>query len=430
MRGQGLILPNAYPELDSTDLVTLQTSSITLNTFLEGIQMPAPPPAAGNTNASMLCMLNTLYFILISQMDPEVEPILLELYGTLQPEEIDLIIKVFYKLVFAIRKNLRRVPNPIENWGDTIDAITLRLQDPIQRLFTHEVRVISVFETFIGDPDFFKKDYSDGDLVRKEDKHNPTLMTYMFFLAVLAGTLHTPENQRILNEFGCSVAGPLGDIIPPPPPNPDTFTLTLVSEPAGQGTLTGAEDVDDGTAQQISWDANGTPYTFDHWEPRESVENPGAAQTNTQPITEDTRITAHLTESAPPPPPPPPPPQPVTTEELCARYKELFLRKDGEPQHEARFFDRQNAFKARFTPEQFDLIKKKCHTIQQGLTQGWRPEVLRPQAVPTGTSSSAIGSSARAGIPAQPFPPGLRAISRRGDRRTAGGNMTRKRRTH
>lgn len=418
MRGQGLILPNAYPELDSTDLVTLQTSSITLNTFLEGTQMPAPP-AAGNTNASMLCMLNTLYFILISQMDPAVEPILLELYGTLQAEEIDLIIKVFYKLVFSIRKNLRRVPNPIENWGDTIDAITLRLQVPIQRLFAYEGGVISVFETFIGDPDFFKKDYSNGDQVRKEDKHNSTLMTYMFFLAVVAGTLHTPENQRILNEFGCSVADP--------PPNPDTFTLTLVSEPAGQGTLTGAENVDNGTAKPISWDANGTPYTFDHWEPRESVENPGAAQTNTQPITEDTTIIAHLTESAPPPPPPP-----VSTEELCARYKELFLRKDGSQQREQRFWNDQKLFKAQFTPEQFALIEKRCHPLQQGhLARAHGPEVLRPQAFAQGTSASAIGSSAKAGISAQAVPRGLGAITRRGGRRHRKARYhTYKRRTH
>ncbi len=416
MEGQGLITPGAYPALDRGTLNTLHDSTITLNTFLGAIQMPAPPAAAANTNASILCMLNTLYFIIISQMDPAVEPILLELYGALQPGEIDLIIKVFYKLVFAIRKNLPRVPNPIENWGDTIGTITLRLQGLIQTLFAHEDRVISVFETFIGDPDFFKKDYSDGDKVIKENKHNSTLMTYIFFLAVLAGTLHTDENQRILNEFGCSVAGP--------PPEPDTFTLTLVSEPVDQGTLTGSGDVDDGTAQQISWDANGTPYTFDHWEPGESVDNPGAAQTNTKPITEDTTITAHLTESPPPPPPtPPPPPVPVTIEQLCAKYKQLFYRFNGEPQREPRFLDEQEAFKAQFTPVEFAFIEKQCHPVEKQYARAQKPEFLGLQGFLKGPTSSNYGSSAPAYIPRP-------SRQSRGGRRHRSGNVTRKRRTH
>jgi len=394
--------------------------------------MPPAPPAAGNTNASMLCMLNTLYFILISQMDPAVEPILLELYGTLQPGEIDFIIKVFYKLVFAIRKNLRRVPNPIENWGDTIDVITLRLQGPIQRLFTHEDRVISVFETFIGDPDFFKKDYSDGDQVLKEDKHNATLMTYMFFLAVLAGTLHTPENQRILNEFGCSVVGPLDDVVPPPPPPPPppaSHTLTLETRPPGIGILTGQGPVNDGTYKPISWEPGNSGYRFEKWDPRYSVIDAENKDTRALPITADKTITAILNEPAPP--------APVTTEQLCAEYNKLFYRFDGEPQHEARFFDKQNAFKARFTPEQFDLIKKRCHIVQQKQAQAHGPEFLGPQALLTGTSASAIGSKTPAFIPlqpirraAQPVPGGLGAITRKGGRRHRSGNVTRKRRAH
>ena len=432
MRGQGLILPGEYPALDNGTLETLHDSTTTLNTFLEGVQMPAPPAAAGNTNASMLCMLNTLYFILISQMDPAVEPSLLELYRALQPGEIDLIIKVFYKLVFAIKKNLRRVPNPIENWGDTIDEITLRLQDPIIRLSAHEDRVISVFETFINDPDFFKKDYSDGDQVIKEDKHNSTLMTYMFFLAVLAGTLHTPENQRILNEFGCSVAGPLEDVVPPPPPPPPpaSHTLTLVTNPENTGRVEGASNnLDDGATPEISWNADGTPYTFNHWEG--PVENPDIAQTTTQPITENTTIIAHLAESAPPPPPPPPPPPvPVTTEQLCKIYKELFYRVGGEPQHEPRFLDRQEAFRAQFSPEQFALIERMCHPVEKQYARARGPEVLRPQALLTGTSAAAIGSKAPAYIPEQPVPRGLGAITRRGGRRHRSGNVTRKRRAH
>jgi hypothetical protein len=386
--------------------------------------MPDPPAAAGNTNASMLCMLNTLYFILISQMDPAVEPILLELYGTLQPEEIDLIIKVFYKVVFAIRKNLRRVPNPIENWGDTIDAITLRLQGPIQRLFAHEATVISVFETFIGDPDFFKKDYSDGDQVIKEDKHNSTLMTYMFFLAVLAGTLHTDENQRILNEFGCAVVGPLDDVVPPPPPPPPpaSHTLTLETRPAGIGILTGQGPVNEKTYKPISWEPGNSGYSFEKWDPRYSVIDAENKDTRALPITEDKTITAILNEPAPP--------APVTTEQLCSEYNKLFYRFDGEPQHEARFFDKQKAFEARFTPEQFDLIKKRCHIVQQEQARAHGPEVLRPQAFAQGTSASAIGSRAKAGISAQPVPRGLGAITRKGGRRTAGGNVTRKRRVH
>ena len=425
MRGQGLILPGEYPALDNGTLETLHDSTTTLNTFLEGVQMPAPPAAAGNTNASMLCMLNTLYFILISQMDPAVEPILLELYGMLQPGEIDLIIKVFYKLVFAIKKNLRRIPNPIENWGDTIDEITLRHQNPILRLSGHEGAVISVFETFIGDPDFFKKDYSDGDQVIKEDKHNSTLMTYMFFLAVVAGTLHTPENQRILNEFGCSVAGPLEDVVPPPPPPPPppaSHTLTLETQPPGIGILTGQGPVNDGMYTQISWEPDNSGYSFKKWDPRYSVIDAENKDTRTLPITENKTITAILNEPAPPPP--------VTTEQLCATYKELFYRVGGEPQHEPRFLDRQEAFRAQFSPEQFALIERMCHPVEKQYTRAHGPEVLRPQAFPSGTSASAIGSSAKAGISAQPVPRGLGAITRRGGRRHASGNVTRKRRAH
>jgi hypothetical protein len=255
-----------------------------------------------------------------------------------------MIIKVFFKVVFAIRKNLRRVPNPIENWADTIDTIRLRLQGPIQTLFTHEDRVISVFETFIGDPDFFKKDYSDGDKVIKEDKHNATLITYMFFLAVVAGTLHTDENQRILNEFGCSVAEPLDDVVPPPP----------------------------------------VPPLF----------NP---------------------------------------KDHCDEYRKIFFRTDGKPHGGKEFERKQRIFRDQFSDEQFEQIENACPFIPEGSQQnprGLRPEVLRPQAFAQGTSASAIGSRAKAGISAQPVPRGLGAITRRGGRRTAGGNVTRKRRTH
>jgi hypothetical protein len=434
MRGQGLILPGEYPALDNGTLETLRDSSTMLNTFLEGVQMPAPPAAAGNTNASMLCMLNTLYFILISQMDPAVEPILLELYGTLQPGEIDLIIKVFFKLVFAIRKNLRRVPNPIENWGDTIDTITLRLQAPIQRLFTHEATVISVFETFIGDPAFFKKDYSDGNQVIKEDKHNSTLMTYMFFLAVVAGTLHTPENQRILNEFGCSVVGPLDDVVPPPPP-PASHTLTLETRPRGIGILTGQGPVNDGTYKPISWEPGNSGYSFEKWDPRYSVIDAENKHTRALPITEDKTITAILNE-----------PAPFNPKDHCDEYRKIFFRTDGTPHIGIEYERQQKFFRERFSDEEFEKIKRACQFIPQGSQQQVRsqgPEhLVHPQAILTGTSASAIGSKIPADIPRQtppqiqsplprPSPPsGLRAITRTGGRRHPSGNVTRKRRTH
>jgi hypothetical protein len=173
---------------------------------------------------------------------------------------------------------------------------------------------------------------------------------------------------------------------------------------------------------QISWEPDNSGYSFEKWDPRYSVIDAENKDTRALPITEDKTITAILNEPAPP--------APVTTEQLCAEYNKLFYRFDGEPQHEARFIDKQKAFEARFTPEQFNLIKKRCHIVQQEQARAHGPEVLRPQAFAQGTSASAIGSRAKAGISAQPVPRGLGAITRRGGRRTAGGNVTRKRRAH
>ena len=301
------ILPSAYPGLDSSSVDTLRISNNTLQRFLEGIQIrpvpppPPPPPAAANRNGSMLCMLNTLYFILISQMDEAVEPILLQIYNQLQPDHVDLVVKVFYRLVLAIRRNLRNFPNPINGSFEAIGNILERVNGRLAELFpAHQERIISVLETFIGDDTFFKKNYSTGLQVISEEKDGINLSIYTLFLAILAGTLHA--NEGVLREFGCLVEGDLGEVVPPPVIPRYTLTLRINQDGEGIGTLTGDGPVNNGESKEISWTANGNGYTFDHWEPRDSVVDSRAAETNTRAIREDTTITAHLNEVQPPPP--------------------------------------------------------------------------------------------------------------------------------
>ena len=296
MRANGFILPSAYPELDSTNLDTLRTSGQNLVTFLEGIQIrpvPPPPPAAANRNGSMLCMLNTLYFILISQMDPAVELILIDMYTRLNPDEIELIVKVFYKIVFAIRNNLEQLEDQPVGWEDIYRRILDRMVSNgiVERIRVNIEEILSVGENFMNNPKFFTYHYHQGRIREiRDNKQTSTVIIYLLFLAILGGTLHTPENQEALRELGCMGA----DNLEPLP----IVTLTLRTQPAGRGILTDNRNVAAGTRVQISWENNdGETDEFNHWEG--PVENPRDATTRTLPIRANTEIIAHL--NGPPP---------------------------------------------------------------------------------------------------------------------------------
>ena len=296
MRANGFILPSAYPELDSTNLDTLRTSGQNLVTFLETFEIqpdPPPPPAAANRNGSMLCMLNTLYFILISQMDPVVELILSDMYTSLNADEIELIVKVFYKIVFAIRNNLEQLVDPPLGWEDIVRRIIVGMVGNriLRRIGAFREGILSVGENFMNNPNFFTYDYyQNRNREIRENKQTSTVLIYLLFLAILGGTLYTPENQEALRGLGC-----MGEdnLVPLP-----TVTLTLRTQPAGRGTLTDNRNVAAGTRVQISWENNdGERDEFNHWEG--PVENPRDATTRTLPIRANTEIIAHL--NGPPP---------------------------------------------------------------------------------------------------------------------------------
>ena len=189
----------------------------------------------------------------------------------------------------------------------------------------------------------------------------------------------------------------------PPPPPSETHTLTLVTHPAGQGTLTPSSNVPSGTRVPISWvQGDNQRYIFRHW--KGPVDNTGVNITTTKPITGPTKITAYLTFNA---------------QAFCDEYRRIFFKDTGAPQTSRESDREKRAFKNRFQLEEFRLIEAYCPFVFVRRPRAPTPTVQRPQDHPTGLTSQMHGLSGA--IPNQ--------LRRRGTTRR-GGRRHRKARHH
>lgn len=226
LQTEGLIVDGEYPIFNKGDMVQYKGSIDSLKGFLEGLHMPAiVAPQDKGPDAAMLCMLNTLYFILISQLNPAIPAILLEIYAKIPQKEIQPLLKYFFSLVIGIRNNQQQ----LEGIGNTekvaFATILHEVMREIAKLTRYTIELLLVFENFTGNADFFKFDYSTGPQKKNPDKQGQTALIYKLFLAILAGTLNDPVNQAVMNTAGCplTIANDSVVVPPPPPPPPPQF---------------------------------------------------------------------------------------------------------------------------------------------------------------------------------------------------------------
>ena len=224
LQTEGLVVEGEYPIFNKGDMVQYKGSIDSLKGFLEGLHMPAiVAPQDKGPDAAMLCMLNTLYFILISQLNPAIPAILLEIYAKIPQKEIQPLLKYFFSLVIGIRNNQQQ----LEGIGNTekvaFATILHEVMREIAKLTRYTIELLLVFENFTGNADFFKFDYSTGPQKKNPDKQGQTALIYKLFLAILAGTLNDPVNQATMNAAGCPLTianDPVLPLPPPPPPPP------------------------------------------------------------------------------------------------------------------------------------------------------------------------------------------------------------------
>ena len=223
------------------------------------------------------------------------------------------------------------------------------------------------------------------------------------------------SDQTVTNPIteNITITAHLNEPLPPPPPPPpppsETHTLTLVTHPAGQGTLTPSSNVPSGTRVQISWVQGDNPrYIFRHW--KGPVDNTGVNITTTKPITGPTKITAYLTFNA---------------QAFCDEYRRIFFKDNGARQNSRESAREKAAFKNRFQLEEFRLIEASCQFVRR--PRAPTPTVQRPQDHPTGLTSQMHGLSGA--IPRQPR--AQVGTTRRGGRRhRKARHHTYKRRAH
>ena len=221
------VVEGEYPIFNKGDMVQYKGSIDSLKGFLEGLHMPAVvPPQDKGPDAAMLCMLNTLYFILVSQLNPAIPAILLEIYAKIPQKEIQPLLKYFFSLVIGIRNNQQQ----LEGIGNTekvaFGTVLHEVLREIGKLTRYTIELLLVFENFTGNADFFKFDYSTGPQKKNPDKQGQTALIYKLFLAILAGTLNDPVNQAVMNTAGCPLTIANDSVVLPPPPpqfNPMSF---------------------------------------------------------------------------------------------------------------------------------------------------------------------------------------------------------------
>ena len=227
LQTEGLVVEGEYPIFNKGDMVQYKGSIDSLKGFLEGLHMPAVvPPQDKGPDAAMLCMLNTLYFILVSQLNPAIPAILLEIYAKIPQKEIQPLLKYFFSLVIGIRNNQQQ----LEGIGNTekvaFGTVLHEVLREIGKLTRYTIELLLVFENFTGNADFFKFDYSTGPQKKNPDKQGQTALIYKLFLAILAGTLNDPVNQAVMNTAGCPLTIANDSVVLPPPPpqfNPMSF---------------------------------------------------------------------------------------------------------------------------------------------------------------------------------------------------------------
>ena len=224
LQTEGLVVEGEYPIFNKGDMVQYKGSIDSLKGFLEGLHMPAVvPPQDKGPDAAMLCMLNTLYFILVSQLNPAIPAILLEIYAKIPQKEIQPLLKYFFSLVIGIRNNQQQ----LEGIGNTekvaFGTVLHEVLREIGKLTRYTIELLLVFENFTGNADFFKFDYSTGPQKKNPDKQGQTALIYKLFLAILAGTLNDPVNQAVMNTAGCPLTIANDSVVLPPPPPPPQF---------------------------------------------------------------------------------------------------------------------------------------------------------------------------------------------------------------
>lgn len=267
LQTEGLVVEGEYPIFNKGDMVQYKGSIDSLKGFLEGLHMPAiVAPQDKGPDAAMLCMLNTLYFILVSQLNPEIPAILLEIYAKIPQKEIQPLLKYFFSLVIGIRNNQPQLEG-IGNIEKVAFATILHeVMREIAKLTRYTIELLLVFENFTGNADFFKFDYSTGPQKKNPDKQGQTALIYKLFLAILAGTLNDPVNQAVMNTAGCplTIANDSVVVPPPPPPQPQFNPMSFCDEYRkiyyrSDGQLHGGEEF---RRKQAAFRARFTPEQF------------------------------------------------------------------------------------------------------------------------------------------------------------------------
>ena len=196
-----------FPQLTDGNLDAREDVGTRLTTFLSELQLrpvpPPPPPAAAEPDVNALCMLNTLYFILISQLPPDVPALLDTMAAAIRPNLINSILSVFFNIVIHIRNGTALTITPEQR--NHIRIALLDTNGPAIALLPHIGTIKTVFKTFARNPDFFKYKL-DGTRGAEEDGEFTKVV--VLFLSLLR--IKLVQHRDLLARNGC----PLTDANP------------------------------------------------------------------------------------------------------------------------------------------------------------------------------------------------------------------------
>jgi hypothetical protein len=192
-------VPPAFPQLTDGNLDAREDAGPRLTTFLSELRLkPVPPAPAAEPDVNALCMLNTLYFILMSQLPSSVPALLDGMAAAIRPDLINSILSVFFNMVIHIRNRTDLILTAEQR--NHIRISLLETNGPAISLLPHIGTIKTVFKTFARNPDFFKYKL-DGTRGAEEDGEFTKVV--VLFLSLLRSKL--VQNQALLARSGCPI---------------------------------------------------------------------------------------------------------------------------------------------------------------------------------------------------------------------------------
>jgi len=190
------------PELHIDNLVNINN---TKTDFLDTLKIKK------NLSATLLCTLNTVYFMFMGQMPKELPQVLSSVIEELNKPEyvefIPLFTKYFLQFILGVHKKIQTDEEVIIVFNDfDFDLILLKLKDniegSIEKILLKETTLR--FNDIINIPDFHKYTIEGGVISKREQDRS---FIIILFLAALRKTVRSPDAMAIASKFGCPMPG-------------------------------------------------------------------------------------------------------------------------------------------------------------------------------------------------------------------------------